>query len=109
MENMPDDDTSAAIRQWEQEGSDLTRPMTIDFFVAVPNEEVGATVQNDPALKKFAAVKLDQDTDTGGWTVYCTAHLIPTYQGIVEVEQLLSEVAQRHGGSYDGFGSFGNG
>lgn len=107
MENIPDDATGAALKQWQLEGSDLSKPMKIDFFVSVPDEEAGNRLARDHDLAAFSS-SVEQDAESGAWTVYCTRVLIPTYASIVQLEMLLSKVADRYGGFSDGFGSFGN-
>lgn len=109
METFPNDDTGAAIRQWAAEGSDITKPMKIDFFVAVPNRVVGDLFASDPELSVFSQVSVEEDAETGRWTCYCSKVVVPIYKDIVETEQLLAGLAKRYGAEFDGFGSFGNG
>lgn len=77
METFPNDDTGAAIRQWAAEGSDITKPMKIDFFVAVPNRVVGDLFASDPELSVFSQVSVEEDAETGRWTCYCSKVVVP--------------------------------
>jgi len=108
VENIPDDETGSAIKQWAADGSDLSRLIKIDFFVAVRNQEEGRKVMADPELKIFAHLSLEEDEETGQWTCYCSKSMVPRYDDIIELEALLTSIASRHGAQYDGFGSFGN-
>ena len=108
----PDDDdgdeaTRAALRLYEQEGSDLSKPMTIDFFVAVPSEAVGHVVVVRTAPMGFSS-SVEQDEDDGEWTCSCTITIVPTFERVRALERLLDRLARELGGHGDGFGSFGN-
>lgn len=107
METIPHDETGAAIRQWAMEGSDITKPMKIDFFVALPSQSSGSSFASDKELAGFI-VSVEEDADTKKWTCYCTKVIVPTYSNIVEIERQLAAVAARYGAELDGFGSFGN-
>jgi hypothetical protein len=105
----PDDDeaTRAALRRYEEAGSDRSRPMSIDFFVAVPNEAVGHVVEVRTAPMGFTST-VEQDDETGEWTCYCSITIVPTFERVVALERLLDRLARELGGHGDGFGSFGN-
>ena len=108
MSSIPDDDTGAAIKRWEVEGSDLTKPMTIDFFVAVSSKDVGTNFSQQNELRDFKT-DVEYDNESGTWTCYCSKTMIPDYKEIVEIERMLSSVASRVGGCFlDGFASYGN-
>lgn len=107
MTMIPDDDTGLAIKQWAAEGSDLTKPLAIDFFVAVPSQQIGNDFAKSPDLGDFT-VSLEKDEETGKWTCYCTKRMIPDYLAIIDIERRLDAVASRFGAVFDGFGSFGN-
>jgi len=108
----PDEDendaaTRAALRRYEEQGSDLSQPMTIDFFIVVPNEAVGHVVTVRTAPMGFSS-SVEQDPETGEWTCYCTIEIVPTFERVVALEQLLDRLARELGGYGDGFGSLGN-
>jgi hypothetical protein len=102
-----DDATWAALQRIAQDGSDLSRPLKMDFFVAVPDQASGLAVASRVRPLGFDA-SLDQDDQTGEWTCYCTKLLVPTYDTVVEIESLLDSIAREVGGYADGFGTFGN-
>lgn len=105
--DLPDDATGDALRRFVAEGSELTRPMKIDFFVAVPTEAAGTQMAARATAMGFStSVELDED---GEWTCYCTKTLVPSYAAVAAIEEALDEVARELGGYADGFGSFGNG
>ncbi|MEZ4297501.1 MAG: ribonuclease E inhibitor RraB [Polyangiaceae bacterium] len=104
---MGNDATLDALRRIEQDGSDLTRPLSMDFFVAVPDQASGSMVASR-AEKLGFSTSVEQDSDTEAWTCYCTKQLVPAYESVVALESLLSSLAADVGGYTDGFGTFGN-
>jgi Regulator of ribonuclease activity B len=107
MNLTPGDDTNAALMKYEADGSDLTKPMEIDFFVAVFSEEKGNLVSSEAQALGFRT-NVELDIETSEWTCYCTKTLIPEYSEVVRIEQQLDDLARPHGGYIDGFGSYGN-
>ena len=107
MESLPDDATGAALRRFADAGSDLTRPMEMDFFVAVPSETAGNAVAAVAREQGFTT-SVEQDAETANWTCYCAKTIVPSYDEVVQIETLLDGIARLHGGHADGFGSFGN-
>ena len=95
-----------ALARLEQEGSDMSSPMTLDFFVAVPNREVGEVVSARVKALGFRT-SVERDSD-GDWTCYCTKVLIPTLATVIATENELDRLAEDVGGYVDGFGSLGN-
>jgi Regulator of ribonuclease activity B len=107
MKPIPNDATGNALKRFAKMGSDLTKPMEINFFVAVPSKEFGNKVALKAGELGFTT-SVEQDDETLDWTCYCTKVLIPEYSEVVKVEQQLDSIATEFGGYADGFGSFGN-
>jgi regulator of RNase E activity RraB len=107
MPNPIDDATREALERIARDGSDLTRPLKMDFFVAVPDETAGRIVADRAAKAGFDTV-VEQDSETEDWTCYCTKVLVPTYDAVVDIESQLDSFASDIGGHADGFGTFGN-
>lgn len=107
MKSIPNNETGAALRQFVEDGSNLSEPMEIDFFVAVPSEQKGNAIALEAQGLGFkTSIELDDVTDE--WTCYCTKTLIPEYSEMLKIENQLSSIAELHGGYLDGFGSYGN-
>jgi len=104
---LPDDETGSALRRYVMEGSDLTRPMLMDFFVLVPSENAGKKVA-DAAQELGYSTSVEYDQQTEAWTCYCTKTIVPSYNAVTQIEEQLDLIAQGFGGRIDGFGSFGN-
>ncbi|MEG3223313.1 MULTISPECIES: ribonuclease E inhibitor RraB [Vibrio] len=107
MNQFPDDETAEALGQFRQCGFDLSKPLEIDFFVAVPSKRLGDQVALEVDKLGFKT-SVEQDEETGAWTCYCTKTLIPEYPEIVRIEEELTIIAKPYGGYADGFGSYGN-
>jgi hypothetical protein len=89
------------------DGSDLARPMVIDFFVAVPDEPTGRRVAEGAAALGFDT-SVERDDDSGDWTCDCAKRMVPTYDGVVEAQAQLDGISRPLGGRADGWGTFGN-
>lgn len=99
--------TSAALVRIAEGGSDLTRPMAMDFFVAVPSAEAGRIVAARAVALGFSST-VERDEETRSWICYCTKTLIPELFTVAAIERQLDRLAQEVGGWIDGFGSYGN-
>ena len=107
MHSIPSDETATALKNYEVNGSDLTKPMEIDFFIAINSQAEGDLVSFKVQALGFKA-SVEQDIETSQWTCYCTKTIIPEYFKVSRIENLLDTIARAHGGYYDGFGSYGN-
>lgn len=101
------DATAAALQRIRDHGSDMSRPMAIDFFVAVPSKEAGDSVARRADALGFRT-SVEQDSQTHDWTCYCTKTLVPELSAVIAIERELDEIGRLYGGHADGFGSFGN-
>lgn len=107
MEPIPNDATGDALRRFIETGSDLTKPMEIEFFVAVPTQEAGNRFAPIVEAKGYK-VSVEKNEETNDWTCYCSRTLIREYSAIVKIEKTLTELAEPFNGYADGFGSYGN-
>ena len=106
--DLPNDSDGDALRRLASHGSDLMKPMAIDFAVAVPNEDIGrAVAKSVEALGFEPDVYFDKDTKR--WTCYCKKTMVPTYGNVIAAQNELDRLSRPLGGYADGWGSFGNG
>ena len=62
MENLPNDADGDALRGLIGLGDDLSRPMSIDFFIAVPSEQAGLAVAEAAEQQGYVtSVKFDDE------------------------------------------------
>lgn len=103
----PSDADGDALGRIAEEGSDMTKPMEIDFFIAVTTEEGGQAIA-------YAANQLGYETEivfdeeSGDLTCYCAKTMIPNYEAIIEVQKELDQLAKPHEEFSDGWGTLGN-
>jgi len=108
MDDIPDTPDGNALRSLVAHGSDLSRPILMNFQVAVPSEEAAKGL-GDVALKRgyrvevYASPKCKQP-----WTCECSSRLIATHDSIIAFQEELARIAKPFGGFPDGWGSFGN-
>lgn len=106
-DELPDTATGDALRSLMRDGSNLSRPMDIDFFLAVPDKETGWKIAREVRRLGYDA-SLEQDDENQDWTCYCRKNLVPKYSEVVRLENELDLLAKKYGGYADGFGSYGN-
>ena len=103
----PNDADGDALRRVAAR-SDMSRPMSIDFMVAVPDESAGRAVAEGARVAGFETT-LECDEDSRSWTCYCTRTMLATYEGIIAAQSELDLLARSVGGYADGWGTSGNG
>lgn len=108
-DDLPYDDEGDgdALRRLLRDGSDLSKPMEIDFCILTPDEETGRKIAALAAPLGYQ-VKVSDNEFNDGWTCYCTRTLVPDYDTIIEIQATLDAIARPFGGKIDGWGSFGN-
>jgi regulator of RNase E activity RraB len=103
----PNDSNGNALRTVVENGSDMSRPMIIDFSIVVPDEAVAHRVAEVVGAHGFDP-SIYCDADTGSWSVFCAKSMLATYDGVVEAQEQLNVLAESHGGACDGWSTFGN-
>ena len=106
MSDFPDDVNGDVLRSLERDGDDLSKPRNIDFSVIFMDES---------SAEKFVELVRDEDvtveldcglSDDRPWDVTVTRFMIPTHQGVTEMESRLEKLATPLGGRNDGWGCF---
>ncbi len=115
MFNYPDDFDGEMLSHIRDSGSEMDQPMVIDFAIdAHPKKtaEAVATACEDALKEKGYQVEIvapdDSDPEDNRWSVYCSIHMIPVYDEIVQIQKDLQAIAEPVGGAADGWGTFGN-
>lgn len=106
--DFPNDADGDALRRLLNHGSDFTKPMTVDFQVAVPDE----TAANGLAgvvdkLGYRVRVYASQECSLP-WTCECSTRMLAGYDGVIAIQAELARLAKPFDGYPDGWGSFGN-
>jgi Regulator of ribonuclease activity B len=103
----PTDADGDALRKVVESGADMSRPMVIDFSVAVPDEGSARQVAEIVATRDFDP-SIYEDNDKGSWSVYCSKSMLATYDGVVAVQAELNGLVAPLQGRCDGWATFGN-
>jgi hypothetical protein len=103
----PHDADGDALRRLALAGSDLSRPMTVEFTVDVPTQAAGQAVAQTAQAAGYRTA-VERDEEDGAWTCYCTRDMIASYEALIASQKELNRLAEPHGGYCDGWGSSGN-
>lgn len=104
----PNDADGDALRRVAADGSDMTKPMSVDFHVSVPSRQNAEAVVSAAGQLGFATRIWDYEEGDEDWTAECTKTMIATYKAVVETQRSLTELAGPHGGSCNEWGTLGN-
>jgi len=109
-DGFPDDADGHALRRIARTGSDLSKPMFVNFQVAVPDAaSANALAAVARELGYRASVYDDSSECSLPWTCECSTRMLATYESVIAIQNELAEIAKPFGGIPDGWGTFGNG
>lgn len=108
-DGFPNDSDGDALRRVAHDGSDLTKPMLIDFHVAVPDEASARGLGGVAAKLGYHVSVYDSAECTLPWTCQCSTRMLATYENVIAIQKELANIGQRFGAVPDGWGTFGNG
>ena len=108
-DDFPNDSDGDALRRIVSDGSDLSRPMFIDFQVAVPDEPAAKALAVAARKLGYRVRIYDSPECTLPWTCQCSTRMLATYEGVIAIQNELAAISQPFGGIPDGWGTFGNG
>lgn len=97
MDSAGQNATRQALQRMEQDGSDLSKAMKLDFFLAAPSESAGNKISVEVAAQGYRT-SVERNEETGEWTCFCETVVVPTFEAVVRIEEQLETIAQRYGG-----------
>ena len=103
----PHDDDGDALRRVAEEGSDMSKSMRIDFAVLAPNIDAAEAIAKAARPLRYET-RIDQDSESGRWTCYCSREMLATNEAIVDAQRELDAISKPFSGCCDGWGTFGN-
>jgi regulator of RNase E activity RraB len=107
-DDFPDDADGDALRRVESDGSDMSKPMFIDFHISVVGE--ANAISLGVAVRKLGYRTHLYDSDgKRSWTCQCSTRMLATYESVIAIQNELAELSAPFGGYCDGWGTFGNG
>ena len=104
----PDDADGDALQRIADDGSDMSKPMWIDFQVAVPDEAAAGGLAEVAQKRGYRVTTYASPECSLPWTCQCSARMLATYDGVLAVQDELADLGKRFGGRPDGWGTFGN-
>ena len=105
--NIPNDADGDAMRRIIDDGSDLSKPMDVDFMIACPSIPVAEAIA-PLADQKGYKVEISHDPEDDSITFYCMKSMLLEYDELIRIQDELDQLAKPHGGYIDGWGTFGN-
>jgi regulator of RNase E activity RraB len=110
----PNDADRDALRRVASDGSDMSKPMEIDFAISAPSEDAVKAIAHLAQARGYQTeVCRDSDEEdervATTWSCYCTRTMIPTHGEVVRIQAELDAIGRPLGGHADGWGTFGNG
>jgi regulator of RNase E activity RraB len=105
----PNDADGDALRRIAADGSDMTRPMCLNFHVAIPDQATAKTMA-EIVYKLGYRVKIYESPNCKlSWTCECSCRMFAEYDAIIAIQKELEELSAPLGGFSDGWGTLGNG
>ena len=105
----PNDADGDALRRIIFDGSDLSKPIYIDFQVAVPDEVSAEALAAVARNLGYRVSVYDSPKCSLPWTCECSTRMLATYESVIAIQKELAELGEQFSGVIDGWGSFGNG
>lgn len=87
----------------------MSKPMLIDFHVAVSNEASANALAVKACRLGYHTRVYDSPECRLPWTCQCSTRMVANYEGVIAVQRELSAISAEFGGIPDGWGTFGNG
>ena len=104
----PADADGDALRNIASCGSDMSKPMLVNFQVAVPSESK-ANELAEVAYKLGYRISLYESPGCIlPWTCECSSRMLLTYEAVISIQEELGKISKEFEGIPDGWGSFGN-
>ena len=104
----PNDADGDALGRVASDGSDMSKPMEIEFTITVPNEKIGEAVAGRAAFLGYRA-EVSHDLEDDSWACCCSVTMVATYEGVIDAQRALEAISAPLGGHCHGWGTFGNG
>src|SRR5438270_9767683 len=103
--DFPQNSDGDALRRVARDGSDMARPMLIDFQVAMPNRETADRLAELARELGYHATVYASDGCSLPWTCQCSTRMLATYEGVLSIQRELAGLSAPLGGVMDGWGT----
>ena len=99
----PDPDEQV-LNQLRQAGSNLVKIHKLDFFLYFQTQEIAEMVKVELMKLGFVA-EVSHSAKGSDWLCQATKEMLPIHSQVTFIRNQLSEIAKRHNGIYDGWGT----
>jgi regulator of RNase E activity RraB len=103
--DLPPDADGDAIWRVVQTGSDLSRPMIVEFNLVASDEEAARKVAAAVATQGFEIQCIPSGER---WTCICSRSMLLIHADLQRIQENLDAIGRPYGGSINGWGTFGN-
>lgn len=100
------DENAEVLRELASRGSELGTPRLVDFSHVFPDLSSAQGFAEESGRKGFKVKVEEIDHAAHLWDVTASKIMMPTCENITQAEEQLAALAQRYGGSSDGWGFF---
>ncbi len=106
--DFPNDSDEDALCRVAECSSDMSKPMCIDFHVAVPDEAAAKALGDVAGELGYRVCIYDSAECRLPWTCQCSTRMLATYEGVIAIQEELARISAPFGGIPDGRGTLGN-
>ena len=85
--------------------SDISKLHDIDFFMFLPSESQANAAAAEMEQLGYVVTSIDQPASQSQWQIHATRRMAPQLEAMTAATRTLEEVASKHGGDYDGWGT----
>jgi regulator of RNase E activity RraB len=108
MIDYPNDADGDALRRIQTHGSDMSRPMLIDFHIRVPTKEQAEALASELRKIGYQSQVDDSREFDLDWTCTASVTTLATYDVVIAIQNELEVISKPFGGEVDGWGTLGN-
>ena len=101
-QEIPDDPDGRVLKQLVAQGSDLSKPHSVQFFLYLPDQARATQACNALKAEGYEC-KVQEQPRGSQWQCLATRSLVPSHAEIVAISARMEELAKMHGGSYNGW------
>lgn len=111
IDELPTDADGNAMRGVFSRGSIASEPMLVDFQIGCPSREIAEQIAEAVPRSQYTTKIYTDDEDPDDiepWTVESSRNMLLTYDGVIQCQNELTEVAMKFGCLCEAWGTFGN-
>ena len=91
-----------ALDSLRDAGSDLSKPHPFEFYLYHPDRSGAQLICSRLSAKGYRTTSREGAVE-GEWLCLASTDLVPSFEALSEVQDLMTEIAERYGGKYDGW------